>query len=321
MISGIRGLKTYLLGPKHVFWALSFCLCFSACATFQSENEKVATINLDSHSVPLFKYGRPPGWDGWTPRFGGRTSSVDARRYAFARRRALQGGNFRYENYGIRLGVFDVNQNGSYTDTGVDYVTVAPYASDTLPIFPSITSRRLPILPFSIKMEDQIFEVLSIEKEGLTAEIAYVGPAQSFPGTPYIRYETRIPDLPFVTLSGDTSQLADYLVPGKYLYVECWSTWFQQAIDGLPELKAAYLAHQDHLEVVQLVMNEVDYQRVEDHVNTYQLPWTQGIYTDTLGKYLMQSSIPYGILYDPEGNLIKSRLLPGELAQFLNQVW
>ncbi|MEZ4686195.1 MAG: hypothetical protein R3B47_09050 [Bacteroidia bacterium] len=62
------------------------------------------------------------------------------------------------------------------------------------------------------------------------------------------------------------------------------------------------------------MMNEVDYSRVRKQVERYEMPWTQAIFTDELGRQLMQNSIPYGILFAPDGSIVKMGIGPGERA-------
>ena len=88
----------------------------------------------------------------------------------------------------------------------------------------------------------------------------------------------------------------------------------------MPELKAAHSRFSDDLAVVQLVMNEADYSRVRGHMKRYDLQWPQAIFTDELGAALMQKSIPYGILFAPDGTIIKMGFGPGELEPFLASV-
>lgn len=270
-------------------------------------------VNLDDFAVPDFKYGRPPGWMEWRKEFGTSYSSELARKVSYARIRALRSGNFRQDGKGIRIGVFDADQNRLFNDAGVDRISVSYFASDTMPLFNSVASPIQAAPPFTIGIDDQYYRIDSIAADGTHVLLTPVEEADSLAA--YL--PTRIPACTLTTIDGDTVALADFLEKDKYLYVECWSTWFQASVSGLPELKAAYTRFQDDVNVLQLVMNEIDYDRVRGHMERYDLPWTQAIYTDEIGKTLMQNSIPYGILFAPDGSILKMGFGPGELEPFL----
>ncbi|MFK7969970.1 MAG: TlpA family protein disulfide reductase [Bacteroidia bacterium] len=291
---------------------LSLLLCMVAC----KDDELPYTITLDDYAVPAFKYGSPPHWMDWRREFGTEMSSDMARKVAYARIRALRSGNFRQGGKGIRIGVFDADQNRKFNDIGVDYITVGTFAADTLPIFNGVASVTLSEFPFTVALDGEYYRVEAIAEDGKSLALSPSQPVDS----PLAYLPTHLPEVDIQTIDGDTLALKQFLEPNKYLYIESWSTWYQAGIDGLPDLKAAHSRFEDRLTVLHLVMNEVDYSRVEKYVDRYDLPWVQAIFTDELGRKLMQNSIPYGILFAPDGTIIKSGLGPGELEPFLESV-
>jgi hypothetical protein len=303
--------KSYIVNRTSFVVLLFLASFFIAC-----RQEDPTKVSLDDYAVPNFKYGRPPNYMDWRKQFGTSYSSDMARKLAYARIRALRSGNFREDNKGIRVGVFDANQNGVYNEPGVDYFVVAPFAADTLPMFDGVASPLQPATPFYVQMGRDQYQIDSIAENGKTIWLQPKERADSIAAF----FATQAPLIDILTVAGDTIPLNDFFKPGKYLYVECWSTWFQAAIDGLPELKAAYTRFKEDIEVLHLVMNEVDYQRVEKHVARYEMPWTQAIFTDEIGRQLMQNSIPYGILFAPDGSIIKMGLGPGDLEPFLEEI-
>jgi hypothetical protein len=302
--------------PPALWYMLPVVLCMLAALLSGCQKSHSTKISLDDYAIPEFKYGRPPHYMDWRKQFGTSYSSSMARKISYARIRALRSGNYRENGKGLRIGVFDADQNGSYNDAGVDYITVAPFASDTLAMFDCVASPLQPETPFFVQIENHVYRIDSIQPDGKALWLEAVEDADSLAAV----YPTRIPSFTITTLAGDSLELKEFLQPDKYLYVECWSTWFQAAIDGLPELKAAYTRFNDEIEVLHLVMNEVDYSRVQKQVERYEMPWTQAIFTDELGRQLMQNSIPYGILFAPDGSIVKMGLGPGELEAFLEEV-
>ena len=85
-----------------------------------------------------------------------------------------------------------------------------------------------------------------------------------------------------------------------------------------PMLKRTYEKYRDYLEIFSLVFNEVEYNRVAQHIAKYELPWDFGIYTERLGAQMMHLGyVPFGALYSPDGKLVKTGLRPWELRRFL----
>lgn len=134
-------------------------------------------------------------------------------------------------------------------------------------------------------------------------------------GTPYTDFDVRTPD-------GTKKHFSDYIVRGRYNYIDMWASWCGPCRAAIPEVKQMYKKLGDRLNVISLSVDKEDaaWKRAMDDE---QMPWTQLI-ADTKGVQTLRdayelSSIPYLLVIDPEGRVVLSTHEPVVAEEFLKQ--
>jgi hypothetical protein len=248
---------------------------------------------------------------GWTP---GRLREFYPRgEYA----PQLRGGDYRQDGLSFRIGLYDQNRNGRYDETGTDILFLAPYGADSVALFPEATAAYLQAENV-LGIRDLRFRIDSIAPDGSWLTIL---PEPDSLARPLVYLPYQLPNLKVKMLGGDSTYLQAFLRPNKYLYVEVWSSWHQYSFEASPLLKNTRDTYKDRLEVLSLIYNEVDYERVYRNNRRYDIDWPQAIYDGEVGSAIKHLGwVPYGALYAPDGKLIKSGLRPWELGAFLEKL-
>lgn len=226
----------------------------------------------------------------------------------------IWGGDVQYKGQSFRIGLYDLNSNGIFNDIGQDVLILAPFEADTFRLLPFSSANYLDTVN-TISVGKFRFQVDALSPEGHWIEMHPIIPDTT---TPTVYIPDHLPELTVELISGKKLPSDSLLHPGKYLYVELFSTWHQNSFEATPTLKRTYDRYQDRLDILSLVVNEVDYSRVTRHIAQHDLPWNFGIYTLDFGISMMHLGyVPYGALYAPDGKLIKAGLQPWELRRFL----
>ena len=219
-----------------------------------------------------------------------------------------------YEGQSFCLGLYDLNDNGTFNEVGKDVLILAPFQADTFRLLPFSGANYL-AEKSTISAGNLLFEIENISPEGRWIDIKEI---RSDTAAPTVYLPSQLPEVEIDLVSGEKLESSLLIGGDKFLYVELFSTWHQTSIEATPILKRTYDKYKDRLEVLSLVVNEVDYSRVSRHIAQHDLPWTFGIYTLDFGIAMMHLGyVPYGALYAPDGKLIKAGLQPWELQRFL----
>ncbi|HTA26712.1 MAG TPA: thioredoxin family protein [Bacteroidia bacterium] len=135
-----------------------------------------------------------------------------------------------------------------------------------------------------------------------------------------------LPDVSFSLLYGGKSSFKYYEHKSPYIYLEFLGTWCRgcyQAMDDMKELNTKY---NDKVTIISIAFNEpasshqtVDTNDIKKVVELHQVDWVQGVADKYIRRLFYLSSAPYGVLYDSDGNLIKSGMHPKSLLKFLDE--
>ncbi|MCQ2224782.1 MAG: AhpC/TSA family protein [Paludibacteraceae bacterium] len=129
------------------------------------------------------------------------------------------------------------------------------------------------------------------------------------------------PDFEIPTTEGETISLHDF--QGKYLYLDFGASWCKET-DGRNEaLRDIYQQyHAKGLEILSISLDTNEEQWHEFACKTPELPWKQACdllyWASPVTKRYRVNKIPYGILIDPEGTIVKidkERLTLGDILR------
>lgn len=271
---------------------------FAAC-----EGERHVHVRLDQR---LSKY-KPR----WAPNFLRNFYPADE---AFP---TIWGGDVKLGDFSCRIGLYDQNQNQRFDDIGEDILLLAPFGAQQVTLFPHATAEYLKE-DFVLNIRGTYWELVGLDSAGRWLELRE---KKDQPARADVQFTDVLPDLPLTMLSGDTTHYHDFLEKGKWLYVEVWSSWHQYSFESTPILKKTFHKHKDKLNVLSLIYNEVDYDRVYRNNKKHGVDWPQAIYSLEAGSALLHLGwVPYGVLFSDEGKMIKSGLRPHELDAFLEEL-
>lgn len=230
---------------------------------------------------------------------------------------ALWGGDARLGDFSCRIGLYDQNGNQKFNDIGKDILFLAPYGADKVTLFPHATAEYLKA-DFILDVRGKHWEVIGVDTAGRWIDLRLR--KENAPHAD-VQLIDILPNIPLQTLSGDTIYFHDHLEADKLLYVEVWSSWHQYSFESTPVLKETFHKYKDQLNVLSLIYNEVDYDRVHRNNQKHGVDWPQAIYSQEAGAALLHLGwVPYGVLFSADGRMIKSGLNPNELDRFLEDL-
>jgi len=128
--------------------------------------------------------------------------------------------------------------------------------------------------------------------------------------------ETNKFDLSLETMDGETENLSDYLHNGP-VYISFWALWCEPCKSELKMLQKIYETYKTQGFTVLAINHDTQKSlaKVKAYVKTQQ--YTLPVFIDPnaqIFEALNGKNIPYSVLFDREGNIVKTRngYLPGD---------
>lgn len=220
--------------------------------------------------------------------------------------RQIVSGRLNYNSRGIEksfsLCLEDLNDNGSYTDFGVDAIGITEDTSVVIhgmlngAFFgtASLLKRQM-----TFNYEDDLFEVTSVDTVNAVLEVRYIGEAkdrrvQDFQLTKYL------PNLVLNDLfTNKEFRLYNRIDKSKKWHlVVFWARWCTSCIDEFPLLKE--LSEDYSLELINLcnVTRTDDTVEARETVITHNVPGIHAISNVDAERAIHQNAFPYLMLYD-----------------------
>lgn len=228
----------------------------------------------------------------------------------------LWGGDMRLGDFSCRIGLYDQNANGRFNDLGKDILLIAPFGQKEVTLHPHATAEYLKE-DFTLNLRGEIWQVVRLDTAGRWIDLRKLNDSLPRADVQFMDY---LPNFPLQMLAGDTTYFHDHLEENKLLYVEVWSSWHQYSFESTPYLKETFHKNKDKLNVLSIIYNEVDMNRVHRNNKKHGVDWPQAIYSQETGAALLHLGwVPYGVLYSSDGKMIKSGLKPYELDRFLEE--
>ncbi|MDO5447349.1 MAG: TlpA disulfide reductase family protein, partial [Prevotellaceae bacterium] len=121
-------------------------------------------------------------------------------------------------------------------------------------------------------------------------------------------------------LDGNTHKLSEYIGKGKYVIMDCWASWCPPCRRLIPELKTLYAQYKSKgVEVIGVATRD-EAEDTKKAVEELQIPWT--VLTDfdmptTIRDVYGFEGIPFVIMFDPDGIIIKRDLDEAQIQEML----
>jgi thiol-disulfide isomerase/thioredoxin len=229
---------------------------------------------------------------------------------------AIFGGDFKFNNAEITVALFDVNEDGIFNTIDVDYLLIGPRGATQLYEHQSVQTKV--IRPFIyIEHQKLLFRVINISPQGKFIELEQCDRSAVKTGSPVLKIFDKIPDQKFELLTGESSNLRDYVGQGKLIYIDIWGTWCPGCIQEIDELKGLHKKYKTRLTIISLNHKDNDRNRVIRFVKNNGIEWVNGFSTEAINLEIMQAAYPYGALFDEKGQLIKSDFSASGLSAYL----
>lgn len=135
-------------------------------------------------------------------------------------------------------------------------------------------------------------------------ETSYLSALKKEEAQKYIQPGMPASDFKLKNLEGNEIGLSTFR--GKYVLLDFWGTWCGWCIKGIPDMKAAYAKHKDHIEFVGICCRDTE-EKWRAGVKKHDLPWVNlynGFNDELTNKYAVPG-YPTKILIDPDGKIVQ----------------
>lgn len=115
----------------------------------------------------------------------------------------------------------------------------------------------------------------------------------------------------------DSADIYTVMQPGKYTYIEFWGMWCGGCRVIIPDLKEMNDTLSDRLTIVSLDAYD-NRERARAFVKENQMTWIQG-FSNTQTENLLYAGdgFPYGVLVDPNGNIVAFNVDPRSVTEMI----
>lgn len=225
----------------------------------------------------------------------------------------IRNGEFKVKNDKIMLGLVDANQNGLYNDYNTDMIFIA---KDKLKIIStSQSSSCAPIRQgLTLNINNQSYILTALDKTGNAIRLTKSTKIDSGD----VSFLIRLPDLNYENSSGISRPLSANLERQKFLFVYFWNAQCINCPQYVDELKKIYSGNSTKLNILALNW-ENSRKEIEDYMRNNGLSWEHGFVSPEVSIKLNQNTVPYGILFNDDGVILKTVVNTNDLKEFLQR--
>ncbi len=229
----------------------------------------------------------------------------------------LPAADFKSGSVQFTIAIFDANNDSVWNTPETDMVIVAPYKADT--VYTHIGCQAALInwhKTVTVKAGNSFFRINCTKANAGKLLITQL---MNDTAKPDAMLFNTIPDINVVLLSGKQDSLKNMLDRKKYTYVLFWGTWCQNCLESLNEMKKIYPTYNSSLNMISMDFSDTDTNKVRKLVEEKGYTWPQVISTEQVNEAFSQSGYPYGVLFAPNGRLVKQGMDVQQLDEFLRQ--
>jgi len=214
------------------------------------------------------------------------------------------------------IALFDANNDSVWNTPETDMVIIAPYKTDT--VYTHIGCQAALInwhKTVTVKAGKALFRINCIKAN---AGKLVVTKLMNDTTKPDAMLFNTIPDINVTLLSGKQDSLKNLLDRKKYTYVLFWGTWCQNCLESLNEMKKIYATYNSSLNMISMDFSDADTNKIRKLVQEKGYTWPQVISTEQLNEAFSQSGYPYGVLFAPDGGLVKQGMSINDIPLYIS---
>lgn len=235
--------------------------------------------------------------------------------YSYDNGRRLPATDYKDKDAAFTLALYDANNDSIWNTPGTDMVIIAPYKADS--VYTHIGCQAA-----LINWHEHILMQAGKREYLLTFIEAGHGKINLRPITgkwepPDAILFKQMPAITVTLLNGKTDSLQHILDKNKYTYFMFWGTWCKPCTKALNEMKTINRLYKKHITLISMDYVDADTNAVRKLVKDKGYNWLQCISDERTNELFSQSSFPYGILFAPNGKLVKQGMSVEELKKFL----
>jgi thiol-disulfide isomerase/thioredoxin len=215
----------------------------------------------------------------------------------------------------FRLIIHDYNSNGSYADNGIDALQIVDYGLDT-----AANSSAAQI----VRMKDSLSFIcdsleIAVNLFPNSGDYIVLSYKKSLQRVGQIAFNSKIPNVSLISPnSTNWVQLENLIEKGKYVFIDIWATWCSSCIEQHPVLAEISKSY-PNLQVITLLYNNGNKATLTSFDAKYHDKWLNFMLPKDQEQEFFYNGLPYGLLYDPKGNLIKSQMRVKDIPKYVKK--
>lgn len=245
-------------------------------------------------------------------------------------------GDFSDSTAQFTIALCDFNSNGRINDIGSDLFIIALYKSESVCVYMGVSQTFIPNRPVILLAQEKKY---SADLSRLKENIVLIKKIKKNSAPYDVKLFDHLPDISFPLLSGRSASFSSFKNKKKLIYVSFWNTehndktiksWTEKLpefMNYMEELKKIYNQYKDSLFIISLDYNfppphygGEDADKARKLVKEKKYDWVQGIATSDIADEFLVVNIPYGVLFNSDGSILK--IIPHSdffLKEFLDE--
>jgi thiol-disulfide isomerase/thioredoxin len=224
----------------------------------------------------------------------------------------IKSGKFKERSNNIMIGLIDANQNGLYNDANTDKIFIAKKSEivSTSESSSCTTIRQ----GLTLDINKQLYELIAVDKNGNAIQLKKSSKADN--GSVHLL--VTLPNLTYKNLSDIENPLSSNLKKGKFLFIYFWNTNCINCPQYIEELKRIYATHFTRLNILALNW-ENSIEEITNYARRNSLNWEHGLASPEVSIKLDQNVVPYGILFNENGDVVQANMSTDDLKRFFQK--
>jgi thiol-disulfide isomerase/thioredoxin len=230
--------------------------------------------------------------------------------------RKLPAVDFKSDSVQFTIAIFDADNDSILNSPNIDMVIVAPYKADS--VYTHVGCQAA-LISFHeqdlIQVKNREYRITCTEVDENKIHLHLIR-GNHFP--PDAILFDHMPQIGVKLLSGEKDSLPLLVDKNKYTYFLFWGTWCKPCMQALSEMKNIDKTFKNNVTLVSMDFNDDDAYALHKFVKEKGYTWLQVISNTRVNEAFSQTGYPYGVLFAPDGNLIKQGMTVKELKTYLS---